>query len=678
MQGTGRSEPGSYQPIRFATDCSSLDLMALSSLENNVKVLAIKSSIMPRVTQVWEEIVYVQPLVESLNLRQRSGGNLGRCFDAPIPADPIPETDYLLFINGETDDTFPCRRGDVAAYAGPCVFDGSRFNPRAVSSRFLVNDGVLPENSLFLSVVAIKQGQITFCLDRIKTVGNTVPLDEIETKVSVGLLEVGHALGLSADFFPFYIDPATDEPYGFGDFGPYECVSSRSTVQRLPAIIQPGSYADGAHSFYEITTPTLTRVVQNLFNCPVLSGARLENQPTSGGTMGSCIGSHLDERLFFDELMGGNHNGIVSSNHISAVTMAWLEETGWYKGDYTKASPISFGAGAGCDFVKEDCIDTGATNPSGDDIWCAQGTHDLCTIDHSGKALCGIFASNVPSEFQYFPNEPRLSGFPPQRDYCPLLSKSALPCDPGQKCFARNGVNSVCLDSVCDEASYTVRLRRDGIEYECTEDNALVEVGDLGFVICPRIAAVCPEMGCPALCSGRGTCDWSRGKPRCLCDDRDDDTRGCFAFVQEFSKINPESEAPVTAAVPGTMTPVTATPITTVPVTKVPIKAIPVQETVMPLTFAPETSAPSATFAPGQFDGLEAKAPEERSSEDKKVTDSANKSRDENNGGKRAKKRYIDEDGKGERKGRKATNGTERGKTQKKDLQKRRQLRVRG
>jgi hypothetical protein len=132
------THPSDYHPIRFTIDYSSLDLLPLTSLENALKVVAIKNQIMPRVLQTWQDAVYVQPLGEPLDLSARSGGTSRRCFGTPLPQDPIHETDYLLVVDGENDDSYPCRLGNIAAYAGPCIFDEDHLNPRAVSmNKFL-------------------------------------------------------------------------------------------------------------------------------------------------------------------------------------------------------------------------------------------------------------------------------------------------------------------------------------------------------------------------------------------------------------------------------------------------------------------------------------------------------------------------------------------------------------
>lgn len=166
------------------------------------------------------------------------------------------------------------------------------------------------------------------------TIGNAIPLEDVDTTVSGGIEELGRALGLSPDFLPFYINPKTNSPYGFGPPGSHKCVASDSSMPRLPANVQMGGDADNDHPFYEIRAPILSRVIQNQMNRPITSGARLEMQHTYGGTIGRCIGNDLEERHLVNNLI---HNDTTQRIHIT--TLAWLEETGWYKVDYGKAAP---------------------------------------------------------------------------------------------------------------------------------------------------------------------------------------------------------------------------------------------------------------------------------------------------------------------------------------------------
>jgi hypothetical protein len=77
------------------------------------------------------------------------------------------------------------------------------------------------------------------------------------------------------------------------------CIKGVTTTVDIP---DSGTLREGFTSygvrFYEVVTPTVLRVVHNFFNCPIVTGARLENQPTSG----DCFGDHWEERLSLAEL----------------------------------------------------------------------------------------------------------------------------------------------------------------------------------------------------------------------------------------------------------------------------------------------------------------------------------------------------------------------------------------
>ena len=40
---------------------------------------------------------------------------------------------------------------------------------------------------------------------------------------------------------------------------------------------------------------------------------------------------------------------------VSRITLALMEDTGWYSADYSQAQPLIWGKGLGCDFVLNSC-----------------------------------------------------------------------------------------------------------------------------------------------------------------------------------------------------------------------------------------------------------------------------------------------------------------------------------
>ena len=40
---------------------------------------------------------------------------------------------------------------------------------------------------------------------------------------------------------------------------------------------------------------------------------------------------------------------------LSSLTLALLEDSGWYSVDYSAAEPLEWGRGKGCDFINQGC-----------------------------------------------------------------------------------------------------------------------------------------------------------------------------------------------------------------------------------------------------------------------------------------------------------------------------------
>ena len=64
------------------------------------------------------------------------------------------------------------------------------------------------------------------------------------------------------------------------------------------------------------------------------------------------INPHWERDVFANELM----NGLFSPHQrVSEFTLAWLEDSGWYKPNYRMAQPYRYGEGEGCDVMDGNC-----------------------------------------------------------------------------------------------------------------------------------------------------------------------------------------------------------------------------------------------------------------------------------------------------------------------------------
>lgn len=96
-----------------------------------------------------------------------------------------------------------------------------------------------------------------------------------------------------------------------------------------------------------MVTPRVVEEVRRHFNCSELEGAELEDQGGEGTAL-----THWEKRVFEAEAMSGTHS---SRPVFSRITLALMEDTGWYKANYEMASDLSWGKNLGCDFVMKSC-----------------------------------------------------------------------------------------------------------------------------------------------------------------------------------------------------------------------------------------------------------------------------------------------------------------------------------
>ena len=188
--------------------------------------------------------------------------------------------------------------------------------------------------------------------------------------------------------------------------------------------------ANNGQRYAMIVTPKVRAIARNQFDCQSLEGAKLENQPT--GTE-SCTGDHWDEHDYYPEAL----SGVISptTNVLSHLTLALMEDSGWYQANYTQGRMNPWGLGAGCDFVEEPCI---KINEGGDPYlpdyaegyFCLKEGARGCSPELTHKMACSVLdyfyimpRELPPDRFQYFPDEPTKGG-PRQADFCPMFGST--------------------------------------------------------------------------------------------------------------------------------------------------------------------------------------------------------------------------------------------------------------
>jgi hypothetical protein len=309
----------------------------------------------------------------------------------------------------------------------------------------------------------------------------------------------------------------------------------------------------------EIVTPSVQQAVRNHFDCQELPGAELESGESLplSSTVGeiSCLGDHWERRLFKSDLMNPIVDGLEFNPRISTTTLAFFADSGWYQVDLSRSSlSASWGRGAGCAFVEENCINNdGQVPPSYEPYFCNEGPGidsegyateiNGCTPDLSRKASCSIgqYVSELPPEYQYFnfTHGANVGGSDAFMDYCPVFSgfsnglcsdqrnEALIRVNRMEKIGSRNSrclagqdrslaKTALCLPIACVVEDHSLRVQIDGSWRVCgnKDEELLSRSGDK--VICPDPIRVCPTFYCDRDCLGtRGWCNYETGKCTC-------------------------------------------------------------------------------------------------------------------------------------------------------------------
>lgn len=279
------------------------------------------------------------------------------------------------------------------------------------------------------------------------------------------------------------------------------------------------------------------------FEMPSSYGVELED---GGG--GATAGKHLEERLFYNELMSG---WIHQNSRPTAVSLAFLQDSGWYQVDYSSTESMGWGKGEGCDFLLNRC------DQWPDRYFCQEPNEDGCSPDLLSKGVCNAYSSGAPfeSKYQYFPDDPTKGGKFSGADFCPFYaarsngdcSASTTPISffygeatgSGSRCmmgdfqlasYSRTRTHhGACLRTSCLRNQILQIQLAPGRPYaatvECPVEGGSVDLGSLpetssdwsGFLECPPARLLCDGDPCSVQdCSGHGRCQSADGS--CICD----------------------------------------------------------------------------------------------------------------------------------------------------------------
>ncbi|GLT73830.1 hypothetical protein SLA2020_456630 [Shorea laevis] len=278
------------------------------------------------------------------------------------------------------------------------------------------------------------------------------------------------------------------------------------------------------------------------------TGLELED----GGGRGTS-GSHWEKRLLMNEIMTGS---VDTRSVVSKMTLALLEDSGWYQANYSMADRLDWGHNQGTEFVTSPC-----------NLWkgayhCNTTQLSGCTYNREAEGYCPIvsYSGDLPQWARYFPQANK-GGQSSLADYCTyFVAYSDGSCTdtnsaraPDRMLGEVRGSNSRCMASSLVRTGFVRGSMTQGngcYQHRCINDSLEVAVDGIwkvcpqaggpiqfpgfnGELICPAYHELCgtgplPVSGqCPNSCNFNGDC--IEGKCHCLLGfhSRDCSKRSC-------------------------------------------------------------------------------------------------------------------------------------------------------
>ncbi|OWZ09689.1 Leishmanolysin M8 metalloprotease [Phytophthora megakarya] len=308
-------------------------------------------------------------------------------------AQGVENTDFLLYVRSETTNYCGTR---TLAYASSCQKDQY-------------------DRPTF--------GMANFCPSQISTADA-----DYESQVATAMHEITHALGFSAQFFPYmrYPDGTPRTPRDANGRPPTYRTGTCPNGSPIDYYVEPSTntvqhFTERGHVVAKMVTPNVAAFVKSHFGCDSVVGAEIEQQDDSG-----CLGSHWEERIFEPEYMTPVDS---FRNVFSALTLAFFEDSGWYRANTEAAERLHFGANRGCDFATKKCLsrrtmkkcinpDTGMSVAA--DHYCTSNSAESCSVDATSRSVCTISnGKSIPKDYQYFAGAPSKGG-DDYADFCPM------------------------------------------------------------------------------------------------------------------------------------------------------------------------------------------------------------------------------------------------------------------
>jgi hypothetical protein len=247
-------------------------------------------------------------------------------------------------------------------------------------------------------------------------------VDELGT---VLLHELTHGLGFSPSMFNYLRHPSNNSQsyYEYDPVlyptGPVKGDGVQAAASGAAGDIAIDVARLGPGKKLYLVTPTVVAEARKFFACngsgaAGLTGVELEN----GGNSTASTASHWEKRILYYEYMTATKNHFVPGA-VSAFTLAYFTDMGFYQADLAAAEEMRYGRRAGCAWA------TGPCQAWPKNYFCDAVGGSTCGFNKTFSGECNAknWLAELPAGYQHFPGEPHKGGEDVYADRCPYAAQ---------------------------------------------------------------------------------------------------------------------------------------------------------------------------------------------------------------------------------------------------------------
>ena len=453
----------------------------------------LQSALLPAAVRRWEGLLRVRPVAGPLRVGRAclsgyawpNGSfagcaafaappscSLGSAADVPVPLDAVG-ADSVIDATGAVAQTLPALGPGLAGADYLLLATVESYANCGQGNTLASGESILAFASVCISDAASDRplvGRINFCPAALDASPAAWPL-----QLGVALHEMAHALGFSASQWPLMREwdtlaprtprdafsgapraaftitrtcngaslsthlPSARTVQYFGERGAAACgwnASGVAAASRLPLSPAVTPLLPAAACVARLVTPAAAAAAAAHFACPGLAGAELENQLDGlfdGDPCSPIQGSHWEQRVLDTELMSSYREHVML---LSNITLAALEDTGWYKVDYSGADVwrknYDYGFNQGCAFATGSCSASNAGSPPHFAFIAppappaTDNATITCTTDRRAIGMARVLPAPPPqrtlyAQYAYWPGSAAVGDGPITADYCPVI-----------------------------------------------------------------------------------------------------------------------------------------------------------------------------------------------------------------------------------------------------------------